>query len=78
MNNYDEKLIKNVADEIERLKNQLNDLEVYKDELSAEEIDGIKKETLEQLIANTKMLEKMKSGDLTTKTELEDARLVHI
>jgi hypothetical protein len=74
--NFDEKLIKNVLDEINRLNSQLNDLETYKDELPQEEIDSIKKETLEQLINNTKLLEKMKTGDLTTTTALEDARKV--
>ena len=73
--NFDEKLIKNVLDESTRLNNQLNDLETFKDELSEEEISSIKKETLEQLINNTKILEKMKAGDITTKTKLEDARL---
>ncbi len=70
---YDNKLIKNIIDEILRLETQLNDLEVYKNDLSEEEIDSIKKETLEQLISNTKILEKMKTGDITTKTEVEDA-----
>lgn len=72
--NYDQKLIKNVLDEINRLNSQLADLETYKDELPQEEIESIKKETLEQLINNNKLLEKMKTGDLTTKTALEDAQ----
>jgi uncharacterized protein YdcH (DUF465 family) len=76
--NFDDKLFKNIFDEINRLNSQLNDLETYKDELPQEEIDSIKKETLEQLINNTKLLEKMKIGDLTTTTELEDARKVKI
>lgn len=75
---FDDKLIKNVVDEITRLKNQLNDLEVYKDELSGDEIKSIKQETLDQLINNTKILEKMKTGDITTKTAVEEARLVRI
>jgi len=73
---FDEKLIKNVIDEITRLKNQLNDLEVYKNELSEDEIASIKKETLEQLINNTKILEKMQTGDITTTTVVEEARMV--
>ena len=74
---FDDKLIKNVIDEINRLKNQLNDLEAYKDELSSEEISSIKNETLEQLINNSKILEKMKTGNITTKTAVEDAMLVY-
>jgi hypothetical protein len=74
--NFDDKLIKNVIDEINRLKAQLNDLEIYKDDLTEDEIQETKKETLEQLINNTKILEKMKTGDITTKTEVEEARMV--
>ena len=70
--NYDQKLIKNVIDEINRLKNQLQDLETYKDDFSVEEIQSIKKETFEQLINNTKILEKIQDGNLTTKTTVED------
>jgi hypothetical protein len=73
--NFDEKLIKNVLDEINRLKSQLEDLETYKDELPEDEINSIRKETLEQLINNTKILEKMKAGDITTKTKLDEARM---
>jgi hypothetical protein len=75
---FDQKLIKNVIDEINRLKSQLDDLEVYKDELSDDEINSMKKETLDQLINNTKILEKMKTGDITTTTAVEDARLVNL
>lgn len=72
--NYDDKLIQNVIDEINRLNSQLADLEQFKDELPHEEITSIKNETLEQLINNTKLLEKMKSGTLTTKTSLDEAQ----
>jgi hypothetical protein len=74
--NFDDKLIKNIIDEINRLNNQLNDLEVYKNEISEEEIDSIKKETLEQLIMNTNILEKMKTGDITTITKVDEAKMV--
>lgn len=75
---FDDKLVTNVKEEIERLKSQLEDLEVYKDELSPEEIDSIKKVSLEQLINNTKILEKMNKGDITTKTGVEETLIVKI
>ena len=68
MNNYDDKLLKNVLDEINRLTSQLQDLETYKDDFTPEEREQIKKETQEQLINTNKMLEKMKSGKSTTVT----------
>ena len=39
----DETLLKNVLDEIERLNNQLKDLETYKDDFTPEEIEETKK-----------------------------------
>jgi hypothetical protein len=74
--NYDQKLIKNVQDEINRLTSQLSDIEQYKDDLPAEEINEIKQDTLNQLIHNRKILEKMQAGDLTTKTVVDEARMV--
>jgi ElaB/YqjD/DUF883 family membrane-anchored ribosome-binding protein len=76
--NYDLKLIKNVQDEISRLTSQIDDLEQYKDDLPEEEIREIKQETLNQLINNTKILEKMQTGDLTTKTAVDDTRMVYM
>ena len=73
---FDNRLIKNVLDDISRLIEQLSDLEKYADDLNEEEKESIKKESLEQLINNTKILEKMKSGDLKCSTEIEDARKV--
>ena len=70
----DETLLKNVLDEIERLNNQLKDLETYKDDFTPEEIEETKKETLEKLIETTKLLEKMKSGNVTTVTKVEQAK----
>ena len=74
--NLDGKLLKNVLDEINRLNAQLTDLEVYKDELPEDEIVSIKKETLNQLINNTKILEKMKHGEITTNNAIEQAKMV--
>ena len=72
--NADQKLLKNGIDEINRLKSQLQDLETYKDDFSPEEIEQIKKDTLDQLVEATKRLEKMKSGQSSIKTEVEKAQ----
>merc|ERR1712032_1374483 len=71
---HDKHLINNVMGEIQRLNEQLADLETFADEITEEEKEEIKKETLDQLINNNKILDKMKAGDLKTSTELEDAR----
>lgn len=73
---YDKHLIKNVLDEINRLNEQLADLEKFADEITPEEKEIIKKETLEQLINNTNILEKMKSGNLKCSTDIEEANKV--
>ena len=75
MNNVDNKLLKNIIDEINRLNSQLEDLETYKDDFTPEEIEEQKKETLKQLIETSKILEKMKSGNSTTVTAEEEARM---
>ena len=75
MNNVDNKLLKNIIDEINRLNSQLEDLETYKDDFTPEEIEEQKKETLKQLIETNKILEKMKSGNATTVTAEEEARM---
>ncbi len=74
--NYDDKLIRNLMDEIQRLKNQLQELEDYKDELGEDEITSIKNDTLEQLVNNTKILEKMQAGDITTTSLVDEAKKV--
>ena len=71
---YDSKLLKNVLDEINRLNNTLIDLETYKDELTEEEIEETKAKTLKELFETQKILEKMKTGELTTNTERDNAR----
>jgi hypothetical protein len=75
---FDKKLIENVLREIQRLNEQLADLDNFADEITEEEKEEIKKETLEQLINNNKILDKMKAGDLKTSTDLEDARKVNL
>ena len=71
---FDSKLLKNVLDEIKRLNDTLTDLETYKDEFTEEEIAETKEKTLKQLFDTQKILEKMKTGDLTTNTEIDKAK----
>ena len=69
---FDSKLLKNVLDEINRLNNTLVDLETYKDEFTEEEIEETKSKTLKELFDTQKILEKMKTGELTTSTEIDN------
>ena len=71
---FDSKLLKNILDEINRLNETLLDLERYKDELTEEEFAQTKEDTLKQLIETQKILEKMKTGELTTNTEIDKAK----
>lgn len=72
--NADQKLLKNQLEEINRLKSQLQDLETYKDDLPPEEIEQMKKETLDQLMETQKRIEKMRTGQSSVKTEAEKAQ----
>ena len=76
--NHDEKLVKNVVDEMERLNSQLKDLETYKSDFSNEEYENLKIESVDKLIFNKQLLEKMQTGDLTTTTALENAKKVYL
>lgn len=73
--NIDNKLLQNNIDEINRLNEQLKDLETYKDDFEPEELESMRKETLAQLDEAKKRLEKMKSGSLTTKTSEEEENM---
>jgi len=73
---FDKKLISNMVDEVTRLNEQLVDLEKYRSEVSDEEYIQIKKETLDQLVEKTQILNKMKTGDMTTLTQVEEAQIV--
>lgn len=75
---YDDKLIQNVISEIKRLNTQLTDLEEYKSEVSAEEYSSIKESTLNELISQKNLLEKMKNKDLSTNTEADNAQKVNL
>ena len=73
-NNFDSKIIQNVLDEIKRLNNTLEDLETYKDEFTEEEIKETREKTLKELEDTKKILEKVKSGELTTLTDIDKAK----
>lgn len=75
---FDQKLISNLIDEITRLNDQLVDLETYKSEVTEEEYNNIKKETLDQLVEKTQIINKMKTGDMTTLSQVEEAQLVNL
>ena len=72
--NFDSKILQNVLDEIKRLNNTLEDLETYKDEFTEEEIKETREKTLKELENTKKILEKVKSGELTTSTDIDKAK----
>ena len=72
--NFDSKILQNVLDEIKRLNNTLEDLETYKDEFTEEEIKETREKTLKELEDTKKILEKVKSGELTTLTDIDKAK----
>ena len=72
--NFDSKILQNVLDEIKRLNNTLEDLETYKDEFTEEEIKETREKTLKELENTKKILEKVKSGELTTLTDIDKAK----
>ena len=72
---FDSKLLKNMLDEIDRLNNTLKDLETYKDELTEEEIEEQRAQTLKDLFETQKILEKMRTGELTTNNEIDKAKM---
>jgi hypothetical protein len=54
----------------------LKDLETFKSDFSSEEYEELKKESVEKLLQNKQLLEKMQAGDLTTTTALDSAKQV--
>ena len=72
--NVDEKLLKNVLDEANRLNSQLNDLEIYKEDFEIEEYNQIKEDTFNQLVVNAKIIDNMSKGNLKTLSTVEEAR----
>ena len=55
---FDSKLLKNVLDEIKRLNNTLEDLEIYKYEFTQEKIEETKSKILNELFDTQKILKK--------------------
>lgn len=60
-----EKLKHNLEEQLDRLVNQLSDLEECKEDLDDDEYEETKKETLEQLREFDASLKKMMAGDMT-------------
>ncbi|KYR00391.1 leucine zipper and ICAT like protein [Tieghemostelium lacteum] len=69
------KLKINIEEQLNRLLSQLQDLEELKEEISEEEYNESKKDTLEQMKEFEQSLKKMMSGDMTLVSELGSVQL---
>ncbi|XP_042199602.1 protein LZIC [Callorhinchus milii] len=69
------KLKQNLEEQLDRLMQQLQDLEECRDELEPEEYEETKQETLEQLSEFNESLKKIMSGDMTLVDELSGMQL---
>ncbi|XP_030589575.1 protein LZIC [Archocentrus centrarchus] len=69
------KLRQNMEEQLDRLMQQLQDLEECREELDEEEYEETKKETLEQLGEFNDSLKKIMSGDMTLVDELSGMQL---
>ncbi|KAI1231552.1 hypothetical protein IHE44_0008007, partial [Lamprotornis superbus] len=69
------KLKQNLEEQLDRLMQQLQDLEECREELDADEYEETKKETLEQLSEFNDSLKKIMSGDMTLVDELSGMQL---
>ncbi|KAJ7401268.1 Protein LZIC [Pitangus sulphuratus] len=70
------KLKQNLEEQLDRLMQQLQDLEECREELDADEYEETKKETLEQLSEFNDSLKKIMSGDMTLVDELSGMQLM--
>ncbi|MEE6485153.1 hypothetical protein FKM82_014184 [Ascaphus truei] len=70
------KLRQNLEEQLDRLMQQLQDLEECRDELDADEYEETKKETLEQLSEFNDSLKKIMSGNMTLVDELSGMQLM--
>nr|XP_009669756.1 PREDICTED: protein LZIC isoform X2 [Struthio camelus australis] len=70
------KLKQNLEEQLDRLVQQLQDLEECREELDADEYEETKKETLEQLSEINDSLKKIMSGDMTLVDELSGMQLM--
>ncbi|XP_023595166.1 protein LZIC isoform X1 [Trichechus manatus latirostris] len=69
------KLKQNLEEQLDRLMQQLQDLEECREELDTEEYEETKKETLEQLSEFNDSLKKIMSGNMTLVDELSGMQL---
>uniref|UniRef100_A0A8D0C3C5 Leucine zipper and CTNNBIP1 domain containing n=1 Tax=Salvator merianae TaxID=96440 RepID=A0A8D0C3C5_SALMN len=69
------KLKQNLEEQLDRLVQQLQDLEECKDDLDADEYEETKKETLEQLREFNDSLQKIMSGNMTLVDEFSGMQL---
>lgn len=69
------KLKQNLEEQLDRLMQQLQDLEECRDDLDAEEYEETKKETLEQLSEFNDSLKKIMSGNMTLVDDLSGMQL---
>ncbi|XP_027699775.1 protein LZIC isoform X2 [Vombatus ursinus] len=70
------KLKQNLEEQLDRLMQQLQDLEECREELEADEYEETKKETLEQLGEFNDSLKKIMSGNMTLVDELSGMQLM--
>nr|XP_033777619.1 protein LZIC isoform X2 [Geotrypetes seraphini]XP_033777620.1 protein LZIC isoform X2 [Geotrypetes seraphini] len=69
------KLKQNLEEQLDRLMQQLQDLEACRDDLDEDEYEETKKETLEQLSEFSDSLKKIMSGNMTLVDELNAMQL---
>ncbi|XP_038966421.1 protein LZIC isoform X2 [Rattus norvegicus] len=69
------KLKQNLEEQLDRLMQQLQDLEECREELDGDEYEETKKETLEQLSEFNDSLKKIMSGNMTLVDELSGMQL---
>ncbi|XP_061127295.1 protein LZIC [Syngnathus typhle] len=69
------KLRQNMEEQLDRLMQQLQDLEECREEIDEEEYEETKKETLEQLSEFNDSLKKIMTGDMTLVDELSGMQL---
>lgn len=65
-----EAIIKNLENQLERLIRQSADLEDCKNDLTKEEYDSMKEETLEQIKEFTATLDRLNKGDVTLNSKI--------
>ncbi|XP_045855269.1 protein LZIC isoform X2 [Meles meles] len=70
------KLKQNLEEQLDRLMQQLQDLEECREELDTDEYEETKKETLEQLSEFNDSLKKIMSGNMTLVDELSGMQLM--